>query len=190
VVERGAAQPAAKRHPFDPIHHDVRAPVEHPDIVDRDDVGVAEQRLRARLADVARAAVRVELRQLDRDRAIELGIVRLVDEAHRACARDVEDRVAPDSLHRRRVGRSPGAQMRQQPAARRAAIGVLDRGQPARRISAPLTRRDHLLELGTARLVGLQRRLGAEPCARDHGDHAPAWRARVHVALDASGLLR
>ncbi len=94
--------PLAQRHAGDELHRDEHAlVVESSDIEHRDHVRVREPRERLRLAEHPRALIFARgapagLEQLDRDLAIELGVVGAVDHAHAARAEDVEHEVATD----------------------------------------------------------------------------------------------
>jgi hypothetical protein len=74
------------------------------DVVDGDDVGVREPRHRPRLAQEPRAApiarVRRRLEQLDRQLAVELGVVGRVDDAHGAGADAIKDQYRPTAVPR------------------------------------------------------------------------------------------
>ena len=99
---RLVGEPALERSARDELHREEHLVVEHADVVDGDDVGVREPRHRLRLAQQARAAPCPSrpvpgLEQLERDLAIELGIVRAVDDAHRAGADAFDDDVTADS---------------------------------------------------------------------------------------------
>ena len=101
---RGArVQPVADGVTVDELHRDEHRLVERADVVDHDDVGVRELGDRLRLAQQARASLRRALagagaraQQLDRDLAIQLGIVRGVDVAHPAAPDQPQHHVAPD----------------------------------------------------------------------------------------------
>ena len=89
--------------PVDELHRDEDLFLEAADVVDHDDVGVRQARDRLRLAQQARllldqlgADAAGHVQQLDRDLAVELGIVRSVDVSHRAPADQTEDQIAPD----------------------------------------------------------------------------------------------
>ena len=95
--------PGAERAAWHVLHRDEHALAERADVVHGDDVGVGEARQRASLAEEPRAplgiarAVEVGPHDLDGDGAIELGVVRGIDDAHAAGAEPFEDRVAPDA---------------------------------------------------------------------------------------------
>ena len=87
----------------DELHRDEDAALEGADVVDHDHVGVRDLGDRLRLAHQARAprvagvgVVAAGAQQLDRDLAIQLGIVRGVDLAHGAPAHEPEDDEAID----------------------------------------------------------------------------------------------
>jgi hypothetical protein len=74
------------------------------DVVDRDHVGVAEPRQRLGLPQEARPvagrAAPLVAQHLDRDLALELGIVGAVDDAHAASSEDAAHRVPPHDVAR------------------------------------------------------------------------------------------
>ena len=87
----------------DELHRDEDLVLEAAHVVDHDDVGVRKARDRLRLAQQARLLLDElgadgagHVQQLDRDLAIELGIVRGVDVSHRAPADQTEDQIAAD----------------------------------------------------------------------------------------------
>ena len=91
LVERGAV---------DEVHREVVPPVDDPDIVDVDDVRVVEVGRRAGLAlepldGLLRPLFLVE-EHLDRDLALELRVLRAVDDAHPAAAQLGDDVVAAE----------------------------------------------------------------------------------------------
>ena len=96
-------QPVGDGVPLDELHRDEHLILERAHVEDDDDVRVRQPRDRLRLAQralpalVARDAVAgLDPQQLDRDLAIQLGIVRRVDLAHAAAADQAEHDVAPD----------------------------------------------------------------------------------------------
>ena len=96
------AQPRAQVGALHELHRQVDLAVTHVDVVDGDDVGVAELGQRLGLAEqptAARAPGDVGLgvaQELERDLAVELGVVGGADQAHPASADRVEDEVATD----------------------------------------------------------------------------------------------
>ena len=101
--QRPALEQLGERAPREVLHDDVGRAREAPDVVDRDDAGMAETRRRHRLAreasgdrlDVrAGAAGVLPLERLDGHLAVELAIAGLVDDAHRALPEDAEQLVA------------------------------------------------------------------------------------------------
>ena len=96
-------QPRPRGHAGDELHGDEQlaaglAGAEGADVVDRDDVGVGEPGQGPGLAQQAEAVGRAgpEAQQLERDLAVELGVVGGVDHAHAAAAELREHDVAAD----------------------------------------------------------------------------------------------
>jgi hypothetical protein len=95
-------EPARERDAVDELHRDVDLALERADLVHRDDVGMRHLGHRLRLANeprlhLARAiAVRVGAQQLERHLAIELWIVRRIDDAHAAAAEPAQQHEAID----------------------------------------------------------------------------------------------
>jgi hypothetical protein len=102
-------QPLAQRLALDELHRDEHAVAgQRADVVHRDDVRMRQPRERLRFAQQPRflragRAGRAGLQQLDRDLAIELGIVAVVDHAHAAFAEHVEHDVAADERAARQI---------------------------------------------------------------------------------------
>ena len=100
---RRGLQPVGDGVPLDELHRDEHLLLERADVVDDDDVRVRQPRDRLRLAQRALpplvagdAVAGLHPQQLDRDLAIQLGIVRRVDLAHAAAADQPEHDVAAD----------------------------------------------------------------------------------------------
>lgn len=90
-----------QRGPVDQLHREEHAPVVDADVVDGDDVGVAQTRHRLRLAQQACRARLVVVRrtivhELQGDCAVELGIVGAVHDAHRPRAQLGHHHIAAD----------------------------------------------------------------------------------------------
>ncbi len=104
LCARRAADPVLEVLPLDQLHGDPQALRRLADVVDADDVGVvdARDRLRFRLqpAGGLAAAAQLALHQLDRHPALELGIVRHVDDAHAALAEQLDDAEPADRCWR------------------------------------------------------------------------------------------
>ena len=103
LASRPLAQVVRKRLPEHVLHRDEEATIGVADVVDRDDIGVRKLRHRLRFAQDAllqRRAARPQLapQHLDSDLAIELRIVRRVDEPHTAGAEPVQDDVTRKAL--------------------------------------------------------------------------------------------
>jgi hypothetical protein len=96
------AQPLAHRHAVDVLHRDEYLAIGLADVVHRDHVRMCEFRDRARLVAQLFAGARAP-QHLQRDAAIELGIVSCVHDAHAAGAESGVKHVAAE---RARVGRS------------------------------------------------------------------------------------
>ena len=101
LARRQRAAPAQDRGevlPVDQLHDDVRAAGVLAEVVDRDDVGVAERGGRLGLLPEARREVGVaqvlRTEQLERDVATELGIGGAVDGRHPAAAQQLDQAVA------------------------------------------------------------------------------------------------
>ncbi|HEU0032763.1 MAG TPA: hypothetical protein VFQ53_19160 [Kofleriaceae bacterium] len=100
----GLGEPRAQRPPGDVLHRDEHAVVPAADVEHADDVRMIDPRERAALAEHPLLDERVlgdaglRLHELDRQLAIELAIVRAVDDAHRAGTELAGDRVAIDEL--------------------------------------------------------------------------------------------
>jgi hypothetical protein len=115
-----ARQPVGQRVALDELHRDVDVAVGGgADVVDRDDVGVAELRDRLRLAHqprpgLALAEPHAGAQQLERDPPIELRIVRREHHAHAAGADPPQDHVAADRVAHRhhRIDRAAAARCR------------------------------------------------------------------------------
>jgi len=109
----GLVEPVVEGHPVDVLHRDVQPSREHVDVVDRHDVGVVEPRQRLRLAKHAgatgEAALPLVVQDLQRNLAVELGIVGGVDGAHPADADDVEHDVTADTCETVAGRRGKGA---------------------------------------------------------------------------------
>ncbi len=96
--------PGLDRAPVDELHGDEDAVAEAADVVDGDDVGVADagQRLglaqQAQPGDLGILVGVLRLQQLDGDRPVQLGIARAIDDAHAAAGDAALDDVAADRL--------------------------------------------------------------------------------------------
>ena len=104
-------QPVGDGVPVDELHRDEHLLVERADVEHDDDVRVRQPRDRLRLAQrplpplVARdAGAGLDPQQLDRDLAIQLGIVGRIDLAHPAATDEAEHDVAPDGRPARQRG--------------------------------------------------------------------------------------
>jgi hypothetical protein len=100
------SQPLAQRAAVDELHRDVEPIVDAPDLVDGDDLGMAQPRQRLRLPPQPGLEPRVAQvgpHDLERELAIELAVVRFVDRAHAAATDEPEHDEAPD----RHAGREP-----------------------------------------------------------------------------------
>jgi len=89
------------------LHHDEQVPVHFGEVVDGDDVGVAQPRTGLGLPEEARAQLVGDLDvardDLERDHAVEDRVVRLENRAHAPAPDALEDPVLADLLrHRRR----------------------------------------------------------------------------------------
>jgi hypothetical protein len=95
--------PPSQRHAVDERHRDERLGLVLTDVVDGDDVRMSEpsERLRFTLQSLRRSSA---VQHLDREIALQLGIVCLVDHAHPAGTEPLADEVAPDLLA---TGRRP-----------------------------------------------------------------------------------
>ena len=113
-VEAGLpVQVSAQARAFDEFHRDVGDVLVLAVLVDADDVGMVDPPGGARLVLEAADELRGEIgidevhpHRLDRDRALDVRIERLVDDAHRALAEDALDFVLAEFLelaHRRRA---------------------------------------------------------------------------------------
>ena len=96
-------QPRLERRALDELRREEDVALERPDVVHRDDVRMRQPRQRLRLAEQPRAPslrllsrARPRVQELQRDGPLELRIVRLVDDAHPALARAIDDDVPPD----------------------------------------------------------------------------------------------
>jgi hypothetical protein len=102
--ERRVADVRAQRLAGGQLHRDIRHAVRLADVVDRDRVRVIERRDRTRLAQYARLTpigpVVVRREDLERDLAVELAVMGLVDHAHAAFTEDVLDGVAAHGFAR------------------------------------------------------------------------------------------
>ncbi len=80
-----AAQPLTQGRPLDELHGHVDRVLVFSDVVDTHDVGMGElgQRLRLREQGTAPSGTRTAVQQLERDLAVQLGVVRQVDRPHR-----------------------------------------------------------------------------------------------------------
>ena len=94
------ADERAQRAALDVLHRDVRRPLVLEEVVDGDDVGVAQRAGDARLAHEALGEGRVcgvKRRQLlQRDDAVEVGLTREIDDGHPAAADLTDDVVSPE----------------------------------------------------------------------------------------------
>jgi hypothetical protein len=98
-VPSRSSLPAPDGLAADELHRDERAAVVFPDLVHVGDVRVAELRHRPRLADdgtTHRCGGPVAAQELDRDLAIELGVIRGIHHAHPPGAEAMDQREAPD----------------------------------------------------------------------------------------------
>ncbi len=98
---RLVGEPALDRPAGDELHRQEHLVLEHADVVHGDDVRVLQPRDRLRLAQQARArrvlrAALPRFDQLEGDLAIQLRIVRAVDDPHRAGSDALDDHVTPD----------------------------------------------------------------------------------------------
>ena len=96
-------QPLAQRLTAHILHREEDVTFHAADVVDHDDVGVRQPRHCLCLTQQPRAALErvgtpAWADQLDRDRAIELGIVREVDHAHAAFGHRLADHIATETL--------------------------------------------------------------------------------------------
>ncbi|HEY8379440.1 MAG TPA: hypothetical protein VIK91_23270 [Nannocystis sp.] len=133
-----AAAPGLQGLAADELHGDEDLVVVDPDLVDDGDVGVRDLRHRLRLVVEAQAAVAVggalPAEDLERDLAIELGVVGGVDDAHLAGAEVRQDGEATDlvpGLERDRIGRGRREHTRTRRGRRRRQA----RSQPRRSIN-------------------------------------------------------
>ena len=93
-----AAQPGGERHSIDVLHREEDLAGVDTDIVDADDVWMREARHRLGFAQqpvLARFAAALGAQDLERDLAIELGVIGFVDHAQRTRAQHAPDLVAP-----------------------------------------------------------------------------------------------
>ncbi len=115
-----AVQGLAEALPFHELHHDVRDAPFASDVVDGDDVRMAERRRRARLELEAAQTLRIRREvlgeDLQRDVAFEPGVTRAVDLAHSARAERRDDLVRTEVEAAREHGGIIGAA--RQPTAR------------------------------------------------------------------------
>ena len=177
-------QPPRERHPLDELHGDEEPPLRGPDVVHDDDVRVRELRDGLRLAQQAllrEVVLRRHLgeHELERDVAVEAGIVGRVHLAHAAAAHEREHRVPTDrhaGLNCRRLPRArqtPSARLRTGLARRgrrtqeRRHRGPLPVGRVQRRGDAPMTARAALQVRGE---VPHRRRRQARLGERRHED--------------------
>ena len=106
---RRELEPAAQRAALRELHRDVDLIAERADLVDLDHVAVIDLRHRLRLAEQPRPRLTragAGAQQLDRDLAIEVRIVRGVDDAHAARAQLAEDDEPADRVAARELGAS------------------------------------------------------------------------------------
>ena len=103
-VARGVAQPVAHGHAVDVLHRDEHLAVGFADVVDGDTLGCASRASARASSRSSVARARIAAQHLQRDPAIELGIVGRVDDAHAARTEPREEDVAAEL--RRRVASS------------------------------------------------------------------------------------
>ncbi len=131
---RRVVEERAERRPLREVHGDVGAALVLAEVVDADDRGVVELGGGLGLAEEAPARhVVLEVpreEDLERERPVELGVARAVDDAH-AAARDLlEEHVAPERSERGRRERSRRRGARRRPVG----AGAADPGQVTRRL--------------------------------------------------------
>ena len=129
AVAAEVAEHAVEPAPLDPLHRVVAEAADLADVEDRDDVRVVQPGGGPRLVQEPSAAVRVGrgvgAEHLQRDRAVEPDVDRLVDDPHAAAAQLADDPVAGDPPPRfepdgpGRAGRRPGPAPAPGPPARR-----------------------------------------------------------------------
>jgi hypothetical protein len=97
---RRLAQPAIEAEPPHEFQRDVNIAAVRVDVVDRHDVRVLQSCQRLRLTDEPRArpVARSRAQELERDHAVQTGIVRTHDDPHRTLARRAEHHVPPDPV--------------------------------------------------------------------------------------------
>ena len=129
-------KPRTQRHALDQFHRDPDAILHRAGIEDGHDVGVRDAGQRSRFTQQAGLAARVALQRrchhLERDRAIELGVVRGVDHPHGSLPRGTAKLVAAQRGHVLPFAEQPRRQLRPQTrpfervlfgASRREAVG-------------------------------------------------------------------
>ena len=93
-----------ERDAVEQLHRDIGKAVRFADVVDGDDVGVGERAGGLGLAQEAagKAEILAEfgLQDLDREDAVDAGIVGAIDVGHRAFADPPFDQIAADDFHR------------------------------------------------------------------------------------------
>ena len=109
VRHDGSGQYVGQAAPFHQLHRDIGEPILLASVEDCDDPGVGEPTRQPRLAnqpiahalDLARVCVRSEPDGLQRDFAINLGVVRSIYDAHRPAAQLGDNPVPSDLFHPR-----------------------------------------------------------------------------------------
>jgi hypothetical protein len=100
------AEPLRQRGAVDELHGDEGAAVDHAGVEHGDHVGMLQPRHRLRLAPQPRLVAHgVGAQDLDGDLAVELRIVRGVDDAHAAFAEPIEEEIAAEGGAARRARR-------------------------------------------------------------------------------------
>ncbi len=163
-LRRGSSlglQPIAERVGGEELHRDPHVPVVGADVVDRQHVGMGDSRHRLGLAAQAGLGSAMTAagtpEQLERDLALQLGVIAAVDHAHAAVAGDAHDDVATD---RRAAGHEvirDGASLTE--------LGVLG---------------DHRVVLEGGMLLGHHPEVCLERCY-GRGDHMPPREARTRA---------
>ena len=98
--------------PLQKLHHDKRFPVLFSGVIDRADIGVIQCRRGLRLALEPGKSLRIACytlsQKLERDETVETSILSLVDDAHPAATKLLDDTVMRDGLadHCRRIALS------------------------------------------------------------------------------------
>ncbi|MCY1011626.1 hypothetical protein OV079_39910 [Nannocystis pusilla] len=138
-VARRVGQPLAQGAAVDQLHGDVDPALDRTDLVDLNHVRVRQPGERLGLAleaggaELVLAGVLVA-EDLDRQAAVELGVVRGVDDPHRACAELPQDDEAADPRRREQSLDSVAAARRRDKVSERVCVGCCARGDAATRV--------------------------------------------------------